>query len=70
MDESKSQRRLDDNGPLRGDCPACVAGKLHDAATWKYHPFAGHGIVDGVPTHPDLPIAKAAAAAVSDAAKT
>jgi len=28
-------------------CASCVAGRLHNEETWKLHPDAGSGIVDG-----------------------
>jgi len=36
-------------------CPACKEKRRHAAEEWReFHPYAGHGCIDGRYTHPDL----------------
>ena len=40
-------------------CPACDERRMHTIREWRdFHPYAGHGVIDGKPTHPDLTVAE------------
>lgn len=44
-----------ENPCFNPNCPACVGRRVHSAAEWKNHKFAGHGRTKEMGwTHPEL----------------